>query len=205
MQAQGSVLTQQYAEGYPNRRYYGGCEIRRRCRVGYRPHVEALFGRARQRCGRAGRPQRRHHACAEVWGLPGVGRGLPKWRSLAAGRRTALQLDFSPTSRHRRRSRRISMVDGISPAQCRWRTHAHVVTSTSQDARRARGGIILTRPCRSRVVFHGAQGRAIRACRGHAAGWRHNLNSRSANVASRRAHPCRPVDLAGVAERGIAI
>ena len=38
MQAAGSVLTNKYAEGYPGRRYYGGCE-----------HVDAVEVRARER------------------------------------------------------------------------------------------------------------------------------------------------------------
>ena len=38
MQATGSVLTNKYAEGYPGRRYYGGCE-----------HVDTVENLARDR------------------------------------------------------------------------------------------------------------------------------------------------------------
>lgn len=44
MQAQGSVLTNKYAEGYPGRRYYGGCEhvdVVERLAI---DRVRALFG-----------------------------------------------------------------------------------------------------------------------------------------------------------------
>jgi glycine hydroxymethyltransferase len=44
MQAQGSVLTNKYAEGYPGRRYYGGCEhidVIERLAIG---RVKTLFG-----------------------------------------------------------------------------------------------------------------------------------------------------------------
>ncbi|MDX2812396.1 serine hydroxymethyltransferase [Streptomyces sp. PA03-5A] len=46
MEAQGSVLTNKYAEGYPGRRYYGGCEhvdVTERLAV---ERVKALFGAA---------------------------------------------------------------------------------------------------------------------------------------------------------------
>ena len=38
MEAQGSVLTNKYAEGYPGKRYYGGCE-----------HVDVVEDIARER------------------------------------------------------------------------------------------------------------------------------------------------------------
>ncbi len=44
MQAQGSVLTNKYAEGYPGRRYYGGCEHVDAVETLAIERVKALFG-----------------------------------------------------------------------------------------------------------------------------------------------------------------
>ncbi|HUS40409.1 MAG TPA: serine hydroxymethyltransferase, partial [Pirellulales bacterium] len=44
MQAVGSVLTNKYAEGYPGRRYYGGCEYVDVAENLARDRVKQLFG-----------------------------------------------------------------------------------------------------------------------------------------------------------------
>jgi glycine hydroxymethyltransferase len=44
LQAQGSVLTNKYAEGYPGRRYYGGCEFVDNAEELARSRVKQLFG-----------------------------------------------------------------------------------------------------------------------------------------------------------------
>ncbi|MCW0214925.1 MAG: serine hydroxymethyltransferase [Pseudonocardia sp.] len=44
MQAQGSVLTNKYAEGYPGRRYYGGCEFVDEIERIAIARIKALFG-----------------------------------------------------------------------------------------------------------------------------------------------------------------
>ncbi len=46
LEAQGSVLTNKYAEGYPGRRYYGGCEFVDVAEELARSRAKALFGAA---------------------------------------------------------------------------------------------------------------------------------------------------------------
>ncbi|MFQ3201849.1 MAG: glycine hydroxymethyltransferase [Zhongshania sp.] len=44
MQAQGTVLTNKYAEGYPGKRYYGGCEFVDKAEILAIDRAKALFG-----------------------------------------------------------------------------------------------------------------------------------------------------------------
>lgn len=44
MEAQGSVLTNKYAEGYPGRRYYGGCEYMDTVEDAARDRLKEIFG-----------------------------------------------------------------------------------------------------------------------------------------------------------------
>ena len=44
MEAQGSVLTNKYAEGYPSKRYYGGCEFVDVAEELARERLKKLFG-----------------------------------------------------------------------------------------------------------------------------------------------------------------
>jgi glycine hydroxymethyltransferase len=44
MEAQGSVLTNKYAEGYPDKRYYGGCEFVDQAEELARDRVKQIFG-----------------------------------------------------------------------------------------------------------------------------------------------------------------
>ena len=43
LEAQGSVLTNKYAEGYPGKRYYGGCEVVDKVETLAIERVKALF------------------------------------------------------------------------------------------------------------------------------------------------------------------
>ena len=44
MSAMGSILTNKYAEGYPGRRYYGGCECVDEVEELARERAKKLFG-----------------------------------------------------------------------------------------------------------------------------------------------------------------
>ena len=57
MQAQGSQLTNKYAEGYPGRRYYGGCEFVDIVEQLAIDRVKNLFGASTPMCSRTQDPR----------------------------------------------------------------------------------------------------------------------------------------------------
>ncbi len=108
MQAGGSVLTNKYAEGYPGRRYYGGCE-----------HVDVVetlaIERAKELFGAEAANVQPHSGsqaniavyltCLEAW-RHGAGTGPgPRWtpdaRHEAEHQRQALQLSSATVSTQR--------------------------------------------------------------------------------------------------------
>ena len=68
MQAQGSVVTNKYAEGYPGRRYYGGCEHVDVIEQLAIDRLKSLFGadyaNVQPHSGRAGQHGRRSSPCS---------------------------------------------------------------------------------------------------------------------------------------------
>ena len=80
LQAQGSVLTNKYAEGYPGRRYYGGCE--------YVDVVESLAIERAKRLFGAEHANVQPHAGAQASAAPKKSSSPRSGRSTAASPRS---------------------------------------------------------------------------------------------------------------------
>jgi glycine hydroxymethyltransferase len=60
MEATGSVLTNKYAEGYPGKRYYGGCEVVDQVEQLAIDRAKTLFGAGLGQCATAFRQSGQH-------------------------------------------------------------------------------------------------------------------------------------------------
>ena len=84
MQAAGSVLTNKYAEGYPGRRYYGGCE-----------HVDVVEDLARNRAKALFGADVSHEICANVQPHSGAQANTAVFLALLEPGDTVLGLDLA--------------------------------------------------------------------------------------------------------------
>lgn len=85
LESQGSVLTNKYAEGYPGRRYYGGCEFVDVAEQLAIDRAKALFGaefaNVQPHSGR--RPTRRR---SPHWSSPATPSSASSWRTAGTSR-----------------------------------------------------------------------------------------------------------------------
>ena len=99
MEAQGSILTNKYAEGYPGKRYYGGCEFVDQAETLAIERAKELFGGRARQCpapcrgpGQHGRLFLPSRAGGHGHGTASGPRGTPNSRKPRKLLRTLLQL-----------------------------------------------------------------------------------------------------------------
>ncbi|SLM94779.1 serine hydroxymethyltransferase [Brachybacterium nesterenkovii] len=135
MEAQGSVLTNKYAEGYPGRRYYGGCE-----------HVDEI-----ERLAIARETQPR--LIIAGWSAYPRQLDFARFRAIADEVGALLMVDMAHIAG--------LVATGLHPSPL---PHAHVVTTTTHKTLGGpRGGMILTNDAEiakkiNSAVFPGQQG-----------------------------------------------
>ena len=114
MQAQGSQLTNKYAEGYPGKRYYGGCEVVDQSeQTRYRPPERNL----RCRMGKRTTAFRSTSQCSRISGCFESGRQV--YGIKPRTRRTPFSRFISKHFRHYLHSLRIQSESGNRPCRLR--------------------------------------------------------------------------------------
>src|SRR5574337_700703 len=179
MEAQGSQLTNKYAEGYPGKRYYGGCEYVDIAEQLAIDRLKMLFG-AEAANVQPNSGSQANQAVLMAFAKPGdtimgmslaegghLTHGMPlnmsgKWFNVVAyGLNEKEEIDYDQMERPAREHKpRILIAAGYYPNPV---PHADVVTSTTHKTLRGpRGGIILMKAEHEKAInsaiFPGLQG-----------------------------------------------